>query len=625
MAWPLKIQDGDRVQHRIPREILQEIQARTSLVEVIGRYVSLQKRGRSFVGLCPFHSEKSPSFHVDESRRLFYCFGCQAGGDVIKFMTLIENQPFVEAVRELAERCGVPIPERELSPEEKRRMDEKEHMYHLYEVAASFYERQLQTPAGEAARQYVLKRGLPAELIAQFRIGFVPDGWQNLVDYLNAQRHPLSLAEKAGLIGRRQNDGYGRANEGYYDRFRQRVMFPIRNVSGKVIAFGGRILGAGEPKYLNSPEHPLFHKSEALYALESARRAIGQEDAVLVVEGYFDALALHAGGISHVVATCGTSLTRQHLQILKRYTRRVVLMYDGDRAGQAAAEKSLGLFLEEGLWPYYIPLPQGKDPDEVLQEEGSDAFKQRVKQATPLLDQLIWRRARASAGDAQVREESLAFLAPHLLKLGPEKLDYYISALARHFSMNDGMVAEYLEKARAEQRAPDSLSAPSMRPTPVKPVMTLPAEEAFAVQWLLQQPEEIVPSALEAEIEHFFTHEGLKQVLAHGLELWRQGQPILADTLLAQVQEPALHSRLLELTLKPLDVPENVRERTREQCLLGIKERFFQQLSSRLKAEINHQGTSGGDPARLQELLFQKQALDRELAHLKARIRGRAG
>lgn len=621
----MKIQDGDRVQHRIPREILQEIQARTSLVEVIGRYVSLQKRGRSYVGLCPFHSEKSPSFHVDESRRLFYCFGCQAGGDVIKFMTLIENQPFVEAVRELAERCGVPIPERELSPEEQRRMDEKEHMLHLYEVAASFYERQFQSPAGEAAREYVQKRGLPAALVAQFRIGFAPDGWQNLVDYLTAQRHPLWLAEKAGLIGRRQNEGYGRAGEGYYDRFRQRVMFPIRNVSGKVIAFGGRILGPGEPKYLNSPEHPLFHKSEALYALESARRAIGQEDAALVVEGYFDALALHAGGIAHVVASCGTSLTRQHLQVLKRYTRRVVLVYDGDRAGQAAAEKSLGIFLDEGLWPYFIPLPDGKDPDEVLQHEGPDAFKQRIKQATPLLDQLISRRARASAGDAQLREESLAFLAPHLLKLGPEKLDYYISAVARHFSMNDGMVAEYLERARGEQRGADSLTPPSLRASPARPVMTLPAEEAFAVQWLLQQPEDIIPSALEAEIEHFFTHEGLKQVMSHALELWQQGQPVMADQLLAQVSEPELHSRLLALTLKPLEVPDNARERTREQCLLGIKERFFQQLSSRLKAEINHQDSLGGDLTRLQELLHQKQALDRELAHLKARIRGRAG
>lgn len=622
-------QDGNGVQYRVPREVLQEIQARTSLVEVIGRYVSLQKRGRSYVGLCPFHSEKSPSFHVDESRRMFYCFGCQSGGDVFKFLTLIENEGFMDVVRDLASRCGLALPERELTREEKQRMDERDSIQGLYEVAASYYERMLMSPQGAKARAYLAKRALPPEIVQSFRIGYAPEGWGNLTDYLRQQRYSLPLAEKAGLIAPRTQDRHSdaghRAADGHYDRFRDRVMFPIRNISGKVIAFGGRILDQGEPKYYNSPEHPLFNKSAALYGLDTARRAIAQEDCVLVVEGYFDALALYAAGIHNVVATCGTSLTKGHLSLLKRYTRRVILVYDGDKAGQNASERSLPLFLDEGLWPSFIGLPQGKDPDEVVKEEGEAAFRERIRTAVPLLDYVIGRRARVSGSDAQAREESLAELAPLLLRVSPEKLDFYVSIMARQFGMMDLVVHEYLARAREDARPSHDLRAPSLRPPTARPAMTLPAEEAFLVQWILQRPEEILPACQEADIVHFFTHDALKQVVEYALSLYTAGQPVEANHLVEHCPHPGLQTRMAELTLKEFMVQDNERERAKEQCLLGIKERFFQGVANRLKGEIKHAESSAGNPALLPQLLTQFQAVDREVKALKKRIGGKLG
>lgn len=662
-AAPFKTQDGNGLQYRVPREVLQEIQARTSLVEVVGRYVSLQKRGRSYVGLCPFHGEKSPSFHVDEARRMFYCFGCQTGGDVFKFLTLIENEGFMDVVRDLAARSGVPLPERELTREEKRQLDDREQMFHLYEVATSFYERQLMSAGGSRARAYLEKRRLPSETMSGFRLGYAPDGWSALADYLKTQGHPLHLAEQAGLIVPRNQDGRaqdgrgqdgrgqdsraqdGRAQdsrfqesgarggfgrrEGHYDRFRDRVIFPIRNINGKVIAFGGRILDQGEPKYLNSPEHPLFNKSHALYGLESARRAIGHEDSVLVVEGYFDALALFAAGIQNVVATCGTSLTKYHLHILKRYTRKVVVVYDGDKAGQNAAERSLPLFLDEGLWPYFIVLPEGKDPDEVVLAEGTDAFKQRIKQAVPLLEHLVAREARTSAGDARKREASLEKLAPLLARLSPEKLDYYVSLMARHFGMADQVVHDYIMNAqqslaRQNPRASGGLQPPD--PVKVRQATSnlpaLPAEEGFLVQWILQRPEEILPDCISAEIEHFFLHEGLKKVIALAIDRFQQGLAVEAVELIPSIDSPALQTRLSELAVKPLPVNDGERDRAKEQCLLGIKLGFFQQVASRLKGEIAHQD-SLGNSAQVLELMGKKQAIDKELHSLKARISGK--
>lgn len=617
------------MQYRVPREVLQEIQARTSLVEVVGRYVSLQKRGRSYVGLCPFHGEKSPSFHVDEARRMFYCFGCQAGGDVFKFLTLIENEGFMDVVKDLANRSGVPLPERELSQEEKRQLSDREQMYHLYEVATSFYERQLMASVGSRARAYLEKRRLPEPIISSFRLGCAPEGWSSLADYLKQQGHPLHLAEQAGLIVLRNQEG-GRPElngrrEGHYDRFRDRVMFPIRNINGKVIAFGGRILDQGEPKYLNSPEHPLFNKSQALYGLESARRAIGHDECVLVVEGYFDALALFAAGIQNVVATCGTSLTKLHLQILKRYTRKVVVVYDGDKAGQSAAERSLPLFLDEGLWPYFITLPEGKDPDEVVLAEGAEAFRQRIKNAVPLLEHVVAREARTAAGDAQRRDESLTRLAPLLARLSPEKLDYYVSLMARHFGMADQVVHDFISAARQSQKPAGALQPPGRSPSgapPLTALPTLPAQEAFLIQWILQRPEEILPDCISAEIEHFFLHEGLKQVIALATARFQQGLAVEAVQLIPLIESIPLQIRLSELAVKPLPISDGERDRAREQCLLGIKERFFQQVASRLKGEIAHQD-SLNNSARVLELLAKKQAIDKELHLIKARISGK--
>jgi len=611
------------VQYRIPRELLHEIRTRTSLVEVIGRYVSLQKRGRSYLGLCPFHGEKSPSFHVDESKQMFYCFGCQTGGDIFKFLTLIENESFAVVVKELADKCGVQLPEREITPEEKRVLDEREVLYQLYEVAASFYERGLMSSTATRAQEYVRGRQLPPETIQAFRLGYAPEGWHNLFDHLNRHRHPLRLAEKAGLITPGQSGAY-------YDRFRDRIIFPIRNVSGKVIAFGGRVLDGGEPKYLNSPENPLFNKSQALYGIDLARRAIGQEDCVVVVEGYFDTLALAAAGIHNVVASCGTSLTRGHLAILKRYTRKVVLVYDGDKAGQSAAERSLPLFLEEELWPLFIPLPHGKDPDDVIKAEGGDGFRQRIQRAIPLFDHVVMRHARGAQVSAQEREVALETLAPLFARLSPEKLDFYASFIAQHFGMGDHVSRDYLRRAqqtaqtqRLERPGTASEVGTSLRPPVRRPsVILLPAHEELLVHWMLQSPEEIVPSARDAAILDWMTHEGLKRVVGEALEMFAAQGTVDAALLIGRVTDPSLQTRLTELCVRGLELGDRSRDQALVQALLGIKEKNINHLLRHLQGEIARLEREGGDPKTLAQLGMQKVELHREQVQIQRRRSG---
>ncbi len=589
-------------------------------MEVIGQYVSLQKRGRSFLGLCPFHDEKTPSFHVDPGKGMFYCFGCHAGGDVFSFLTRIENRGFMEVVRELAERAHVELPAARLSPEERQKADERERLLGVLEVAAGYYERKLLGSDAGPAVSYLQKRGISSEVAREFRLGFAPDGWQNLVDFLNRSNHPLFLAEKAGLIVSRPRD-----RQGYYDRFRARVMFPIRDVSGKVIGFGGRVLGDGEPKYLNSPETVLFNKSRTLFGLDLARRAIGKEDMAVVVEGNFDTISLHAAGVRNVVATCGTSLTRDHLRVLKRYTRRIVLVYDGDSAGIKAAERSLGLFLEEDLWPFFVPLPAGKDPDDVVRDEGGEAFQERVRQAVPLLEHLIRRQALAARASAMDQEAALEELKPLFSLFGksrPEKLEYYHSYVARHFGLPDHVVRDTFRRARQErqQRVLDGApAAPPARP----PLAVLPVHEAFLLHWILQRPAEILGPAEDARIADWLTHPGIKRIVTAAIEAHRAGAPVDYTALVDYETDPGLKDKIAELCVKELPLGDEDLERGAiEQTLLGIKLKNMNHVARRLQGEIARISDEGGDQALLARLLSRKVELNKEMDLLRRRTCG---
>lgn len=367
----------------IPDEILREIRETCSIVDVISDFVTLKKTGRTYKGLCPFHNEKTPSFVVNEEKKFFHCFGCGASGDVFAFLMKHEQVGFQEAARTLAGRMGIQLPQRRLSPQEQHRQNERENFFRINEQAASFYNRLLMEDSRAAgARNYLLQRGLTQETIERYGLGYAPPGWAALVHQLQRSRDSLDSALRLGLLGSKTP---GR----YYDRFRDRIMFPIVNVSDHVIGFGGRVTATGEPKYLNSPESAIYSKRHSLFGLQAAKQAIRTEDCAVIVEGYFDALTLHQAGVVNVVAALGTALTEQQIQILRRYSANIVLVFDADPAGQKAMKRSLEPFLRLGIPARLVLLPAGDDPDSFVRQHGPEAFREELKKAGLLLDYVI--------------------------------------------------------------------------------------------------------------------------------------------------------------------------------------------------------------------------------------------
>jgi len=357
---------------RIDDGVKREILARTDIGEYIGTVVSLRKRGNDLVGLCPFHGEKTPSFHVHPDRGFFKCFGCDAAGDVIRFVQLHDNLTFVDALRVLAKRAGVELEAED--PRAARVRSEKEAIYHANDVAARWFHRVLlESPEGEPGRAYAAKRGFAAETIATFKLGFAPDRWDGLVRELAREGVDLTIAERAGLVKAGQR--------GHYDFYRGRLMIPTHAVTGETIAFGGRLIGEGEPKYLNTTTTPVYTKGRFLYALGAARRAAQREGAIVVVEGYLDCIALHAAGVTNAVASLGTAFTAEQARELRKATENVFLCFDGDAAGRAATAKSVDLLVAEGLVARIVALPPGEDPDSYVRANGGDAFRARLAEA----------------------------------------------------------------------------------------------------------------------------------------------------------------------------------------------------------------------------------------------------
>lgn len=359
--------------------LVNEIKGRLSIINLVESYTSVKKTGKGYVGLCPFHDDTNPSMHVDEDKGLFHCFSCGAGGDIFGFYMRYNNLSFPETLSELAKKAGVTIEEK---PESVPRKSPNSVLYKINAVAAKYYRNILQeSDQGKSGREYVGKRKISPETAKEFIFGFAPEGWDNLVKYLTKHKVPLNIAEKVGLIVKRKN------TDGYYDRFRNRLIFPICNVDGKVIGFGGRRVNEeDEPKYINSPESDIYQKRKSFYGTNKSKDHIRREDRAILVEGYTDFLSLYSSGIKNVVATLGTSLTREHVSLLRRYTKNVVVLFDSDESGRKAAKKSLDVLLDEGLLPYIVPLPPGKDPDSYIKEKGVDNFNKEIEKSISWVD-----------------------------------------------------------------------------------------------------------------------------------------------------------------------------------------------------------------------------------------------
>jgi DNA primase len=375
---------------RLHPDTIEQVKQRVDIVDVVSEHVVLRKRGKDFTGLCPFHDDKSPSFSVSPGKQFYYCFSCGAGGNAIKFLMELGKRSFSDVVLDLARRYQVAVQTLEPAQRQElqRQLSLRDQLYEILALTARFYEHALRQAQGEAALTYLREaRGLSEETIQQFQLGYAPAGWQTLYGYLVEQKHyPVELVEQAGLIVPRQGGG------GYYDRFRDRLMIPIHDLQGRVIGFGGRTLSDEQPKYLNSPETELFDKGKTLFGLDKARGAIAKQDCAVVVEGYFDVIALHAAGISNVVASLGTALSLVQVRLLLRYTesKQVVLNFDADAAGAKAAERAIGevadLAYKGEVQLRVLNIPQGKDPDEFLQNHSADDYRALLTESPLWLD-----------------------------------------------------------------------------------------------------------------------------------------------------------------------------------------------------------------------------------------------
>ncbi len=410
---------GVRVDDGAKREIL----ARADIGEVIGAYVTLRKRGNDLVGLCPFHGEKSPSFHVHPDRGFFKCFGCGVGGDVLTFVQKQENLSFPDALRLLAKRVGVELEAED--PRAARARSEREAIYHANDVARAWFHRMLLSPQGEAARAYCAGRGITDATIELFSLGYAPDGWDGLTDELRRNDVDLNLAATAGLLK-------PSARGGFYDFYRERLMVPTLANTGETIAFGGRALGDAEPKYLNTATTPVYTKGRFLFALNVARRAAARDDTAIVVEGYLDCIALHQAGFANAVAALGTAFTPEQARELARIVSRVILCFDADAAGVEATLKSIDVLAAQGVAVFAVRIPDGKDPDDFLRRHGADALRALLEKpltATQVrIDAEIERRGPHGGGAELARwsEETIRRLAP------PEEQDRWrVYAAAR--------------------------------------------------------------------------------------------------------------------------------------------------------------------------------------------------
>lgn len=424
-------------------EVKEEIRRRTDIVAMVSTHASLKKSGRYYKGLCPFHQEKTPSFHVDPERGLFHCFGCGAGGDVFDFAMRSANLTFMEAAQELGRRAGVEI---ETSPEAAQKASEREQILRALDSARDYF-RALLASSGRKARAYLERRGVSEEIAGRFHLGYAAPGWDGMVTVLQARGYRAEVLEQAGLAA-------PRASGGHYDVFRDRLMFPILDLQDRVVAFGGRALDEAEPKYLNSKETLAFSKGRLLYALGPAREAIRERGEVLVVEGYMDVLACHQFGFRHAVASLGTALTADQVGLLRRFAPRAVLMYDPDQAGAAAAERGLALCEEAEVSVRVVALPTGEDPDAYLRSHGAVAFERLLAGALPMFEYRL--ETAALRHGSELREGKLAIVDEMLDVIqtvgNPVRAAEYLRALAGRLALPEDALRQRLRSRKRPGR-----------------------------------------------------------------------------------------------------------------------------------------------------------------------------
>ena len=593
----------------LSEEKISEIRDRASILEVVSDYVSLKKTGRNYKGLCPFHSEKTPSFMVNEEKQIFHCFGCGEGGDVFAFLMKTGHFSFPEAAEELAKRYGIKLLRREPSPLQKKEMAKREVLFRINQLASEYFHDLLtQKREGEVGRKYLTQRSVSEQIIKEHRLGYSPERWDGLVQHLIEKKVPLELAWELGLI-------LPKKKEGWYDAFRKRVIFPIFDLHQRVGGFGGRLIGEGEPKYINSSESSLYHKGEVLYGLQAARRYASERDGMIIVEGYFDLLTLHQYGLKHSVATLGTALTPQHIRTLRRYTKNVITVFDPDPAGIHATLRTLPLLLEEEVTGKTVLLPKGEDPDTFLKKGNLEGFEKRLAEAIPLIDFFFeWlmktHDPKSIDGKVSIAKEGMA-----MIRKIPEKIrkDFYVRALAERLDLKESVLYEMIRSTPAERTRP----AEGLKKRP--PEESLPKSEEIVVRLMVHHPELIPTISGEGILDEF--ESPLLKRLGQGLEgiFQKRGKLNLTEAL-GEVDE-GLKERLCEYAFQESGAEGDQRERILKDCIEKIRRRKSKKDESDLLRRIKEAERQKGGGG-LEALLMERQEMaKKEKGRLKGSLR----
>lgn len=465
-------------------EFVEQVTERTDIYSVVSRYVPLTKKSGRYWGRCPFHNEKTPSFSINPEKGLFYCFGCGAGGNVFKFLSLIENITYFEAVKLQAQRLGIEIPTKKSSPEQERRRREEKILLKINELAQDFYhECLIKTARGEVGRKYLAARGITTQTIETFKLGLAPDEWEALFKKLTRQNFSAQQLEAVGLIVKRKN------SSGYYDRFRERIMIPITNIFGHVVGFGGRVLNSKDettPKYLNTPETALFNKRNLLFGLDKSNRAINAAGAAIVVEGYMDAISLFSAGIKNVVATLGTAFTPEHANLILRYARKIIFCYDSDEAGQRATIRALPIVQQIGAEVFVVKVPDGKDPDEFIRKHGKAAFEELIKNAETLVDyRMNYVLANTEYGTTAGKFRALQEILPVIVKIDNVRLKDYLKKIANALSLDEYLIETEWKKLSATTEPNSNVSVIKRKKLPAEenPQLKAACEDILRMAW----------------------------------------------------------------------------------------------------------------------------------------------
>ncbi|MFU8803163.1 MAG: DNA primase [Bradymonadaceae bacterium] len=608
----------------IPQSVIEEVLARTDVYQTVQQYVALKRSGSSFKGLCPFHGEKTPSFYVHPAKGFYKCFGCGAGGNVIQFLMSIEGWNFPETVRQLAERCGVDIPEASPEEEEKsrRRREGKKLYSRIMELARAYFEDNLWSDVGQGARMYLEERAIDEPTARAFGLGHAPAGWQNLLDHLQSKGIQSALVERAGLANSR--DG----GNGHYDRFRHRITFPIVDVWGQTLAFGARTIAANDtgPKYINSPETSFYTKGEQLYGLDVAKTAIQKAEFALVVEGNFDVISLHARGLDMTVAPMGTALTESQARLISRYAKRVVIAFDGDGAGQEATLRCLPALEKAGLEAQVIEFDAHDDPDTFIRRHGREAFDEKLKRARPLvswaLDRLLMPVEQGPVERKLAALEEVSALLGHVSN--PVGWEHYAQEVSRRLTIEARLLKDYLRRPKAfEDRARQAVLA-------VQESAQLESAEYGILVVILDCPQWL-EGFFREELDKLLSSQELAEFLKMAFEHFQAHGEINGSILLGELGGGPLYETVTRALAEPdhgeLYQPE-MSLRWYQDCVHTLKKNWAQRTLDHLMEELDKTDFQS-DRETYTELLAQhkevsrfKKSLDLETSSLKSVDRG---